>query len=189
MNSRNANAELPNDELLVAYLDGELDAAAARQIESRLADDSALRHRLRELESTWQLLGQLETDAAGHDFTRTTLELVAAADEAEKVVAAASSSRLWRVVVAVGMLLISGAAGFLVVAAVRPDPNLQLLEDLAILENLEPFRAVDDLAFLEAIHKAGIFQEEDNSREARPVLVLGATSTEAARNHIETMTS
>lgn len=188
MNSRNANTELPNDEQLVAYLDGELDAAVARQIEARLADDHALRDRLRELDGTWQLLGQLETNAAGHDFTRTTLELVAAAQEAEREVATAPSRRLGRALLAVGALLLSGVVGFLVVAAVRPDPNRRLLEDLPILENLETFRAVDDFEFLSALHQAKLFQEETAAKEGQPESAMGLDSPEAVRSRIEAMT-
>ncbi len=188
MNSRNANTELPNDEQLVAYLDGELDAAVARQIEARLADDDALRDRLRELDGAWQLLNQLETDAAGHDFTRTTLELVAAAGEAEQQVATAPSRRLGRAVLAVGALLLSGIAGFLIVAAARPDPNRRLLEDLPILENLEVFRAVDDFEFLSALHQAGLFQEETASKEGQPESAIGLNLPEAARSRVEAMT-
>ena len=47
------------DELLVAYLDGELDEAARVNVEKRLAEEPDLRSRLTLLERAWDLLDEL----------------------------------------------------------------------------------------------------------------------------------
>ena len=187
MNDRNRPPELPADEQLVAYLDGELDAASARQIEASLAEDHVLRNRLHELDGTWQLLSQLATDAASRDFTRTTLELVAAADEAAQRSVKSPHRRLGRAAVAVGGLLLSAVFGFLVVAAVRPDPNRQLIEELPILERLEQFRAVGNLEFLAALRQARLFEGNATSEEEDRPYWTDEPAPESARRHIEAM--
>ncbi len=186
MSDRHANTEPLSDEQLVAYLDGEMDAATARGIEQRLADDDLLRSRLHELDRTWQLLDQLETDAAGRDFTRTTLELVAAAGQEDQRGAVAPGHRARRAVFGAAALLAAGLAGFLAVAALRPDPNPRLLNDLPVLQNLETYRAIDRFEFLAALHAAGLFSEpasdDEETVERGPIL-----SPDAARDRIEAM--
>ncbi len=187
MNDRHAHNEPLSDEQLVAYLDGEMDPAVARRLEARLSDDDRLRGRLNELDRTWQLLGQLETDAAGRDFTRTTLEMVVAAHKAEQQLAAAPSRRARQAALAVLALVAAGMAGFLAVAAVRPDPNRRLLEDLPVLESLEPYRALDSFQFLASLHQAGLFQEELPPNLEAPGEVVLIDSPEAAQRRIEAM--
>ena len=187
MSDRSANTEPLSDEQLVAYLDGEMPAADSRRLEARLAHDDGLRTRLNGLDRTWQLLDQLETDTAGRDFTRTTLEMVAAAEEAGRSVATAPRRRVWRAALAATLLLGAGMAGFLAVAAVRPDPNHRLLADLPILENLEPYRAVDGMDFLGALHGARLFREELPAVEEPLGEWVPLTSPEAARERIESM--
>ncbi len=187
MSDHHANTEPLSDEQLVAYLDGEMPSADARRLEARLADDGGLRSRLNALDRTWQLLDQLETDAAGRGFTRTTLEMVAAAEEAERSFTAAPRRRVRRAALAAALLLAAGMAGFLAVAAVRPDPNRRLLEDFPILENLERYRAVDGIDFLTALHRAGLFQEELPAVEEPPGEWVPVASPDAARERIAAM--
>ncbi len=187
MTDRHANTGPFSDEQLVAYLDGEMDAAAARQLEAHLADDDQLRRRLYQFDHTWQLLDQLETDAAGRDFTRTTLEMVAAADQADRQRAAAPSRRVRRAALVFAVLAAAGMAGFLAVAAVRPNPNRRLLEDLPVLENLEPYRAIDSLDFLAALHEAGLFSEPAATAAAQPGAPVPVYSPAAAGKRIEAM--
>ncbi|MEZ6096522.1 MAG: hypothetical protein R3C03_20220 [Pirellulaceae bacterium] len=49
----------PNDDDLVAYLDGELPTNRAEWIERQLAEDPSLRDRLKRLEQTWDMLDAL----------------------------------------------------------------------------------------------------------------------------------
>ncbi|MDY3553722.1 hypothetical protein R5W24_002835 [Gemmata sp. JC717] len=59
---------------LVAYLDGELDPAAARRVEDRLAEDPAARARAAELKKSFDLLDYLPTAGPSPNFTTRTLE-------------------------------------------------------------------------------------------------------------------
>ena len=71
------------DEQLVAYLDGELEPQASKQIENLLSSDEYARRRLNQLASSWDLLDQLPRATVNDLFTRTTVEMVALAAEDE----------------------------------------------------------------------------------------------------------
>ena len=155
-------------EELVAYLDGELDASRSRRIEERLADEPQLRRLLQELDRTWSLLEELGAPPPDEDFTRTTLEMVAvAADEdVARGRAEAPRRRRRRWLAAAAALLAAAATGFAAVALMAPDPNAQLRRDLPILENLDQYRQVDGVDFLELVLREKLFAED--AEEAPP---------------------
>ena len=62
---------------LVAYLDGELDEHAARDLEARLANDPRARAEAETLRRTWELLDYLPRAEASGSFTHRTLERLA----------------------------------------------------------------------------------------------------------------
>jgi hypothetical protein len=64
----------PFDAELVAYLDGELDATAARQVEIRLATDAEARAKAAALRKTYDLLDYLPRPDASPTFTTRTLD-------------------------------------------------------------------------------------------------------------------
>ena len=69
-----------NDEMieeLVAYLDGELDADASREVERRLSQDAQYRQKLRQLQRSWDLLDVLSRAEPDQELTRTTIAMVA----------------------------------------------------------------------------------------------------------------
>jgi len=150
------------DEELIAYLDGELDDPACRQIEHLLMTDPHIRRRLQELERTWELLDKLDAPVADERLTRSTLEMVAveAAQEVQK-----SSSilghPLWiRWLLGGSILLAAAALGFAGSWWFAPDPDRQLLEDLPLLENLDCYWQIDDFQFLKGLQEQGLFQED-----------------------------
>lgn len=63
----------PFEAELVAYLDGELDAADARRVEARLATDPAARAKATALKKTYDLLDYLPQTEPSADFTTRTL--------------------------------------------------------------------------------------------------------------------
>jgi anti-sigma factor RsiW len=151
-------------EELVAYLDGELDPQQSRQIEQRAAVEPDARRMLQELDRTWHMLDELDAPPTSEDFTRTTLEMVAlaAVGDAEKAKAQRPRQRLRAWLWAAAGLVGAAAAGFLVVAALLPDPNAQLLQDLPILENFDQYREIDSVDFLRALNKEKLFTEDGN---------------------------
>ncbi|MFZ5828625.1 MAG: anti-sigma factor family protein [Planctomycetota bacterium] len=157
-----ANTDPPLDEQLVAYLDGELDAEAARQVDALLARDPEARRRLQGLDRAWDLLGSLDTAEADSRFAESTLEMVAqaAAAEVEQTVQTAPRRRLWRRLQWAGLLALVATLGFSAVWAALPNPNGDLLRHLKVVEQIEPLMSVDGIEHLRALHRAGVFSEE-----------------------------
>src|SRR5437879_1458350 len=67
-------APAPFEAALIAYLDGELDSAAARQVEARLAKDPAARARAAELKKSFDMLDYLPRPEPSPNFTTRTLD-------------------------------------------------------------------------------------------------------------------
>jgi len=150
------------EEQLVAYLDQELDEESSRRIEQLLAADPKVRETLRQLEQTWEAIGQLEHAEVDDAFTRTTLEMVAVSvsDEISQQQQQVSRRRLRGWFLGASGLAAAAAAGFLATAWLRPDPNGLLLRDLPVIENLDEYRQIDDLEFLRMLRDASLFAEE-----------------------------
>lgn len=65
------------DELLVAYLDGELPSDRMQSVKAAAAEHTSVRHRLEQLQSSWELLDELPDVPAKTSVAQSTLELVA----------------------------------------------------------------------------------------------------------------
>jgi hypothetical protein len=151
------------DEQLVAYLDGELEPQAAREIENLLAGDEYARRRLNQLASSWDMLDQLPRATVDDLFSRTTVEMVALAAEEEVVQAQAKDPvrrrRRW---LEAGIATLAAAIiGFVVVVLAVPDQNDLLLRDLPVVKNLELYRDAGNLDLLKQFQAANLFA--DNS--------------------------
>ena len=66
-----------SDEVLVAYLDGQLSAEESERVESMLSSDPSIRQRLQSLDRVWNALDALPRSTASPTFTRTTIEMAA----------------------------------------------------------------------------------------------------------------
>jgi hypothetical protein len=144
-------------ERLVAYLDGELDADEARQVEQLIARDPRIENELRQLERTWRLLDRLPRAEVDPSFTQSTVEMVALAVEDEL-----RPTRVRRTGRGAGwgaVLIVACLAGF-VGARLWPNANRQLLWDLPIIEALEAYRQTPQIDFLRELAKQGIFADE-----------------------------
>jgi hypothetical protein len=145
-------AEMPDvDEDLVAYLDGELDDEGIRRVEARLAADAAYRQELAKLQTAWDCLDVLPETSIDSTFTRKTIEMVAMAAQAElaetqAVLPKMQRTRRWR---AAAVMLGGLAIGFVMVTVLRPSPTRQLARDLPVLENLDLYLPIDNLAYLQ----------------------------------------
>ncbi len=156
------NAPTPLEESLVAYLDGELGSEESRRIEELLSADPRARSTLERLERTWRLLDSLGRSEVDEQFTQTTLELVTVAAE-DDVRRWRHEGRRWpmrRWLLGTLSALAAGVVGFVSVAALRPDPNRQLLENLPVIEDLDEYRQIDAVEFLRLLHQEGLFGRE-----------------------------
>jgi len=155
------------EEILVAYLDRELDDEDHCRVEQLLATDPKVRETLKRLDRTWELLDELDPSPVEETFTQTTLEMVtlAAAHDVSKQEEAGPRRRRRRWLIGTAGLLAAGLAGFGALALLWPNPNEPLLRDLPVLENLDEYRQIDDadgraVEFLRMLDREKVFAEE-----------------------------
>lgn len=166
MNSTNTPTEHLMEDL-VAFLDGELDAAQSQALENRLATDPDLRRELQHLERTWDALDGLERATVKEDFTQTTVEMVAHAAEADlqrtQALIPARKRRRWLMLG--GVLAGAVALSFLIIWALLPNPNRELLQNLTVLEHLDEYRTIEHIEFLRQLHKQNLFPAKPPAAE------------------------
>jgi anti-sigma factor RsiW len=150
------------DEELVAYLDGELEAEAARRLDARLAEDAELREKLQQHQRAWDLLDELPRTDVGEQFTQTTVEMVAVsvADQVDDVSRRDSLRAKFHWLIGSTVAVVALLAGYVLVASIVATPNRQLVEDLRVIENLDEYRAVEEIEFLRALEREGLFVAE-----------------------------
>jgi anti-sigma factor RsiW len=149
-------------ENLVAYLDGELPAAAARALEAKLQQDPRARAEAEALRRTWAMLDLLPQPKTSPAFTSQTLERLAV--QRPKAAPAHSGIRRWVVPIAwAELIIVAGLLGYAGgrLAATRtaaPPANVDqvstdqhLVRDLRVVENLRRYQHVPDLEFLRGL--------------------------------------
>ena len=141
----------PEDELLVAYLDGELDPGNISQVESQLASDPALQQKLEELRATWDLLEELPPATPNPKFAQSTIEMVALSRVA--LTPDKSGVRWMRLIWASALVLLPLAfiAGVLAVRQSQRMAERKALEDLHVLVDWDAFKAVGSYDWLEKV--------------------------------------
>jgi anti-sigma factor RsiW len=151
-----------DDDELVAYLDGELDAAAAARLERRLADDPPFRARLARLQQAWDLLDALQRSEADDDFTRSTVEMVALRAEGE-VAAQNQAVRRSRGLAWAGLVggaCLAAALGYIVLHNRLTRSDRELVRDLPVIEKIDEYANVESVEFLERLQNEGLFAAE-----------------------------
>ncbi|MCA9121366.1 MAG: hypothetical protein H6822_07890 [Planctomycetaceae bacterium] len=150
------------DEELVAYLDGELDAEAVRCFDARLVTDAALREKLKQHQRTWDMLDDLPRTDVGDNFTQTTVEMVAVSvaeqvSDGERQVAQRAKLG-W--LIGGSCAVVAALSGYALIASILAAPNQQLVNDLRVIERFDEYRAVNDIEFLRALEREGLFTAE-----------------------------
>lgn len=189
------------DEVLVAYLDGQLSADECERVESMLASDATTRQRLQSLDRVWNALDVLPRSTASPTFTRTTIEMVA--------VTAASSARepksrdqsrsliktsrvrvpLWAVASLVGL-----AAGAMLTLAAVTAPERRALADLPVALHaaaLEQAGSLEFLTKLAASENQGLneFRDDGVQQAAASWATVTAASTPERRDWVGALPS
>lgn len=167
------------DELLVAYLDGQLDAAECERLESRLAEDEPTRERLQTLDRVWNALDALPRSTASPAFTRSTVEM-AAVTAAKPATTRPNASR-WRPPI---WLLASGVAtiiGGLLTWTLAAAPERRALRDLPVALHASALEQVGSVEFLKEFTakssgRLEAFQSEGLARNAEEWANLTATT-------------
>jgi anti-sigma-K factor RskA len=172
MNDPNLQLDEPSHDhdVLVAYLDGELDADESRRVERRLSQDPTFRQSLQQLQRAWDLLDELPRAEAGHTFTQSTMEMVAVTAERELQAVEKHLRRYntWRWITAAVAVLVACGAGYLISARYFDQPNRQFLSDLEVIENVDDYQLVDSVDFLRELNKEGLFILEDEVDDESP---------------------
>ena len=152
----------PTEPDLIAYLDGELPPEQAGQLEGRLAQDPGLRDELRQHQQVWDLLDSLPKTDVDETFTRSTVEIVAvsAQEENENETRRVSQRQKLTWWIAGEVLVVAALLGFLIVRLIVSAPNRQLVKDLDLIENLDAYRHAEDIEFLRALEREGLFSVE-----------------------------
>jgi anti-sigma factor RsiW len=158
---------------LVAYLDGELDAEAARAVEARLNLDPRARTEAESLRTTWAMLDYLPRPEPSAGFTSQTLERVSALGPVPAQPPAPSRRRtlVFRLGWAAAVLLAAmiGFAGVrshvrrerAAIPVTEPiDIDQQLVRDLRLIENKRLYEQVDDIDFLRKLDDADLFGDD-----------------------------
>ena len=151
----------PDDELLVAFLDDELDDDQRQKVEERLLDDASFATRLRSLQSGWDFLDDLPDVSSNEKLVESTLEMVVSEIAPAEVVKQHSMGRYRTTLVVVTLSLAGMLCGALTVAAVNRADRRAQLKDLAIAEDLDAYLLGDDFDF---------FRDLDANSEWRALL-------------------
>ncbi len=149
-------------EQLTAYLDGELDETTGRQVEELIAADPKARDQMQELDQVWGLLNELPRSEADEQFARTTVEMLAIR-VGEDLVQRRSAARpiWWLKRIGAGLALaLAGFLGVVLVDKAVPRPDDALLRDLAVVENLDVYRNVDNIQYLRQLQEIGWLKDE-----------------------------
>lgn len=139
-----------DDEVLVAYLDGELDAEQTQKIDQQIATHADLRNRINQLRMTWDMLDELPVVPPSPRFAETTLEMAALSTTQEP-----KSSMQWLLnnarrifIFALPVLFL---CGFLVSRINQDRAERQLLRDLPILVDWRSLSNIDSQDWLEVL--------------------------------------
>jgi hypothetical protein len=138
----------PDDETLVAYLDGELDRKGQAELENRLLENQELRSRLQQLQTGWDLLDDLPNPEPSLKLVESTLELVVADIVKTRPPSASIWSRFRLPISVVGLCLVGVIAAYAIAATTKARAYQRQLQDLAIVENLNAFNHGSDLTLM-----------------------------------------
>lgn len=168
-------------EQIVAYLDGELSSVEASLVERQLAEDADFRQELQSIERAWSALDALPTAKVGDSFSQTTLELVVGAARQE-VLEKTRALPVVRRRNLLGKVLVGCSAmvlGFVLVRAMRENPNRVLLADLPAIEYIDVYSQFRELEYIRRLNE----QLGDRIWESE----LSATELAARQDEFETV--
>jgi anti-sigma factor RsiW len=139
---------------LVAYLDGELTEAESLALRTKLERSASGRHEAESLRRTWELLEALPQINAPENFSSNTISIAIAErrpDDGLVSAAGALASRAGRILLLAGVAAAAAATGYALTRWAWPNPSARLAADLSIAENLDEYREVGTLEFLQEL--------------------------------------
>lgn len=178
------NDSQPSDdsltEELVAYLDGELDPAAAAAMATKLSLDPALRSKAESLKRTWDVLDILPKPRPSVSFASKTVSMVypvpagsnsatlptPSAMNSQAPLLPSNESSIRTILFSLLIVVIGFTFGYLGRAFLKPKPDdkerdAQMLNELSLLKNARFYRNIDDLNYLRKLDSPELFAEDD----------------------------
>jgi hypothetical protein len=149
---------------LVAYLDGELNEEAARQVEERISLDPKARAEADALKKAWDLLDYLPKPEPSPSFTHRTLSQVAALRPKPTQPLTKPAWRRWGVRVGwAAAVLLAAAVGYFGFSRLYPPDRTdeELARDLRVIENRRLYEQVDDIDFLWQLGQPELFGDDN----------------------------
>lgn len=139
---------------LVAYLAGEADPEASRQVAAGLARDPALRDEARSLNQTWDLLDLLDMPRAADRFTQAALEVTGAWERDRP----GNARRLW-----LPLAIFAFALGMLLARVIRL-PERRIASDLSTVERLDELEGIHSVGFLRELRDQKLFPRGSDAK-------------------------
>jgi hypothetical protein len=153
---------------LVAFLDGEVDETLAQSLEEKVTRSVSVRREVEALEKTWGMLDWLPRPEAPADFASQTITRI----HSRALEVEALEGRLrWgvglvaKVMAWAACILAAVGIGFASVRYAWADPSRDLINNLDCVENLETYRSIPDLKFLDDLSRLGIFVDPASGGE------------------------
>ena len=170
----------PDDELLVAYLDDELDDKTRKKVEQRLVAEVDFRLRLQALQTGWEWLDELPNESTNEKLVESTIELAVEDLVPGKKTKPSWLSLHWKKLAFVAVLLFGFLAGAGATMIQRQIALTRDLEELAIAEDHEAYKLGDNFAFYRQLAYNDRWQsmigtmEKVGQREMAPPSVVAA---------------
>lgn len=136
----------PDDELLVAYLDDELDDVERKAVEKRLVAETEFQRRLQTLQTGWEWLDELPVESSNEKLVESTIELLVADILPNKKSETSWISQHWKSVALVTLSAIGLAAGATAAVVSKQIALRRDLEELAIAEDHEAYKLGDNFS-------------------------------------------
>lgn len=151
-------------ENLTAYLDGELDEKQSAEIEQKMTRSEVARRDVEILERTYDMLSLLPRANASGEFSQKTMAIARQSEEGKLF----DQSKKWLIYGRrVGylsawccLIYLTGWAGYQITNRLIPDESRLLVEEMPIIENLDNYREIGDIEFLQQLRSSHVFQEE-----------------------------
>jgi len=151
---------------LIAYLDGELDAPAARQMEAKLNSNPTIRAEAESLKKTWELLDYLPNPEPSPNFTHRTVQSITAYQTRTLAWSSHSRWRPWALGIGwAAALLLAGVAGYAGFSRIQSKEagDEELVRELRIIENKRLYEEAQDMEFLRLLDDPDLFGDDQDT--------------------------
>ncbi|MDR1383746.1 MAG: hypothetical protein LBJ67_07875 [Planctomycetaceae bacterium] len=161
-----------DEELLIAYLDGELDSQNVRQMEDRLSREPELREKMTVFEQTWNLLDSLETVPVDKELVRSTMEVVTLTiekelNEGEKKL---EQRKIPDFLITLAILMLCGMIGYQLMSLYRLSVDRQILDDIPIIQQMNTYKEIGNFDFLKELAKERVFDTPSTDTKIQETL-------------------